>query len=201
MNIRIFLPLCAILALTACNKKIVPEISLEERTATISCDGGSASTTLTCNCTWTTTTSLETITVDPLEGDGDATVHITVPANNTGSIRSLRITFKAQGTEKTATAKFVITQDAQPFVSFATEALTIDAAGGGRQIVLESNDEWSTTLSDTGITVSPASGSYTQTLLVTVPANTTGAPVVHTVTAALVRDASVKSTFTLTQSN
>ena len=193
--------LCAALMLFGCKKTIVPEISLSETAVVLSPDGATGTTEVTCNCTWSTTTSLETITVDPAEGEGDATVRITIPANNTGAIRTLRVTFSAKGTEKTATAKYVITQDAQPYLSFPTATGTIGAAGGGLRVVLESNGEWTTTVSNTGITVDPASNSYTQTLALTVPANTTGAPIVHTVTASLVKDASVKSTYTLTQSN
>ena len=198
---KILLPLCILLALSGCKKTIVPEISLSEKNVVLSPDGATGTTEVTCNCTWTTTTSLETITVDPAEGEGDATVRITIPANNTGAIRTLRVTFTAKGTEKTATAKYVVTQDSQPYLNFPNATGTISAAGGGLRVVLESNEQWTTTVSNTGIAVDPASGSYTQTLALTVPANTTGAPVIHTVTAALVKDASVKSTFTLTQSN
>ena len=202
MRIRtLSLLLFVALALFGCNKTITPEISLGERTAVLTPEGGTVTTELTCNCNWTTTSDLETVVIDPVEGDGDATVRMTVPANNTGVIRTVRVTFTAHGTEKTATAKFVFTQDALPFVSFPVAAGTIGVDGGGLRVVLESNAEWTTTLSNTGITVSPASESYTQTLSLTVPANTTGAPVVHTVTAALKNDASVKSVFTLTQSN
>ena len=192
---------CVALAFFGCTKTITPEISLSERTAVLSPDGATAVTEVTCNCNWTATSDLETVTIDPPEADGDASVRITVPANNTGAIRTLRVTFSAKGTEKTATAKYVITQDAQPYLSFPTATGTIGAAGGGLRVVLESNGEWTTTVSDTGITVDPASNSYTQTLALTVPANTTGAPIVHTVMASLVKDASVKSTYTLTQSN
>ena len=202
MRIRtLSLLFCAALALFGCKKTITPEISLSERTINLSPDGGTAVTEVTCNCNWTTTSDLETVVIDPVEGDGDATVRMTVPANNTGAIRTVRVTFTAHGTEKTATAKFVFTQDALPFVSFPIATGTIGAEGGGLRVVLESNAEWTTTVSGTGITVAPASESYTQTLSVTVPANTTGAPVVHTITAALKNDASVKSVFTLTQSN
>lgn len=201
MKIRILIPLCAILALTACNTKIIPEISLDKATASVTSAGATEVLTLKCNCTWTATATAEDITVDPASGEEDATVRVIVPVNTTGTTRSIRVTFSAKGTEKTATAKFAITQDANPFVSFPTASGTLTAAGGGLQMTLEANEAWSATTSDTGISVSPTSGSASQTLTLTVPANTTGAPVVHTVTVALTGNPTVKATFTLTQSN
>ena len=201
MKIRILPLLMLLLALTACKKTVDPEISLDIRTATMGPAGGSATIVLTCNCTWTAASSQEGVTISPVTGEGDANVTVTVPKNTTGETRSIRITFTAKGTEKSATAKYAITQDANAIVNFPIATGTIDAAGGGGRIVLEANEAWTATVSATGITVTPDSGSLSETLSYTVPANTTGSPVVHTVTAALVSDPSVKTTFTLTQSN
>lgn len=196
-----YLLLCLALAFAGCTKTVTPEISLSERTPVVSPDGETAVVQVTCNCTWTAAADLETVTVDPPQGDGDAAVRITVPANNTGVIRSVRVTFTAKGTEKNATVKCILTQDARSFVNFPTATGTIGAGEGGLRVLLESNAAWTSTVSATGISVSPAEGSYTQTLSLDVPANTTGAPVVHTVTVSLKDDPAVKTVFTLTQSN
>ena len=196
-----YILLCLALAFAGCTKTVTPEISLSERTPILSPNGETAVVQVSCNCTWTASTDLDKVTIDPQEGEGDASVRITVPANKTGAIRSIRVTFTAKGTEKTATAKYIITQDAQPFIIFPTSTGTIGAGEGGLRVVLESNRAWTASVSNTGITVSPAEGSYTQTLSMNVPANTTGAPVVHTVTVSLKDDPAVKTVFTLTQSN
>lgn len=201
MRTKILLPLCILLALTACKKTIDPKIALDRATASVASAGATETLSLTCNCSWTAAVSNEVITVDPLSGEGDATVRVTIPANTTGETRSLRVTFTAKGTEKSATAKFAVTQEANPFVQFPTATGTLTAAGGGLQTALEANEAWSATPSATGITVSPASGNASQTLTLTVPANTTGAPVVHTVTVALTAHPAVTAIFTLTQSN
>lgn len=201
MKHNAYLLLCLALAFTGCTKTITPEISLSERTPIISPNGETTVTQVTCNCTWKAAADLETVTIDPAEGEGDASVRITVPANKTGATRAIRVTFTAKGTEKSTTVKCIITQDAQPFVNFPTAAGTIGAGESGLRVVLESNAAWTSTVSATGISVSPAEGSYTQTLSMNVPANTTGAPVVHTVTVSLKDDPTVKTVFTLTQSN
>lgn len=201
MRTRILLPLCILLALTACKKTIDPKIALDRATATVASTGATETLSLTCNCSWTVAVSDDAVTVDPISGEEDATVRVTVPANTTGATRSIRVTFTAKGTEKSATAKFAVTQDANPFVNFPVAAGTLPAAGGGLQTTLEANEAWSATASATGITVSPASGDASQTLTLTVPANTTGAPVVHTVTVALTAHPAVTAVFTLTQSN
>ena len=201
MKTRILSLLFILLALTACKKTIDPEISLDNRTASMGPDGGSATVALTSNCTWSAASSQDGVTISPVNGDGDASVTVTVPKNTTGETVSIRVTFTAKGTEKSATAKFVVTQTANAFVNFPVAAGTIGAAGGGGRIVLEANEAWTATVSATGIAVTPDSGLLSETLAYTVPANTTGSPVVHTVTVALVGDPSVKTTFTLTQSN
>ena len=201
MKIRVLPILISVLALFACDKTIDPEISLAEGTAVMDRDGGTAVVSLSCNCDWTAETGVEGVLIDPAAGNGDASVTVTVPANEDGETKSIRITFTAQGTEKTATAKFVITQAARPFVLFPVASGTLPAAGGGLRILLESNDEWVATTSPTGISVTPESGTNSQTLAVSAGANTTGEPVVHTITVSLRKDSTVKTTYTLTQSN
>ena len=198
MKKRALLFLCAVLALAGCKKTVVPEISLTPRNTVLSPDGETAVTAVTCNCTWTAVSSVEGVTVDPAEGEGDASVRITVPANNTGAIRTLRVTFTAQGTEKTATAKYVGTQDARPFVNFPTASATVPANGGVLRIVLESNAEWALSADSDCLEITPKEGSCTQTILIEVWSGIYTGPEDYIVTASLKNDPSVKSTFTIT---
>ena len=198
MKKRALLFLCAVLALAGCKKTIVPEISLDERTAVLSCDGETSVVALSCNCTWTATSTSEDVTIDPAEGEGDASVRITVPANNTGVTRSIKATFTAKGTEKTATAKYVITQDAKPFVSFTTTSATVPANGGVLRIVLESNAEWVISADSDFLEITPKEGSYTQTISIEVLSCIYTGPENYIITASLKNDPSVKSIFTIT---
>ena len=198
MKKRVLLFLCAALALCGCKKTIVPEISLDPRTSVLSPDGETAVTALACNCTWTAATSLDEVTVDPAEGEGDASVRITVPANNTGETRTVRVTFTAKGTEKTATAKYVVTQDAKPFVSFQTASATVPASGAVLRVVLESNAEWVLSADSDFLEITPKEGSCTQTISIDVWSCIYTGPEDYIITASLKNDPSVKSSFTIT---
>lgn len=123
------------------------------------------------SCAWSASASAPFLTfTSPASGTGSDTIAYSVSANTTGSARSGNVTIAGQ--------VFPVTQFAAG-CGFATNTSSIDfgAGGGSATIGLQvagSGCSWAATSSDTlNLTVSPAAGTVSQQVLLTVTPNLT----------------------------
>ena len=93
------------LLLSACQKQVDPEISVEPKKCTVKAEGENVTVSVSCNTEWTASVSDYWISVEPSSGKGDANVVIKVAAST--EARSGKVTFIAD----LKTARFEITQE------------------------------------------------------------------------------------------
>lgn len=170
----------------SCNKEETASVSVVPSNAVLSYKGGELEVGVTCNTGWrarldTTQEYSKLIVVTPDTTQGDRTVKITIPENESYETRNIRITFSASTGSSNASAKFVVTQDPMVFVTCDPEYLMIDEKGGGLRFDIISNDEWEFAgqqLVEDGIISDffPVSGKFNAAAGVTVLPNTTGEP-------------------------
>lgn len=201
---RFFTIVSAVVALTACDKVVTPDASIEPRTAVVDYDGGTSVFALTCNTTWTATCDYEEVTVTPSSGEGDATITVTVPPSTYEDTRSIRVTVVAANDESTTThtARHIITLAAKPFIRLASNEGYVSPDGGGVRIDVYSNRAWSVSSDRPDlVTVSPASGLNNGSVAVSVPENATGSARTSRITVSLVDFPGAAVDYTLIQNS
>lgn len=157
----------------SCEKEQDPTITTAPVNHFVNFSGGTISLMVSSNADWSAECEETNVTVEPMSGRGDMTVRVTVPENKEGVTKSVRVTFTAKGNEKTSTAKAVITVDAAPYISLSRSSSTIPAQGGGVQVDLSSNGEWSASCSDPSVVVTPSAGNKNALVTISLDENTT----------------------------
>lgn len=160
----------------SCSKKVTPSISLANNSASFTCNGGTVKVPVSSNCSWVADCEAEDVMIAPASYNGDCNVSVTVPPTQSETTESVRITFTASSGESTATAKFVATVQARPFIKIPQSAstVTVPSTDCGVKINIECNDEWEYVYSSANktLTVSPQSGFGSQEVSVSFPAST-----------------------------
>jgi hypothetical protein len=149
---------------------VTPSLSVDKTAIAVNQTGGTYDLAVTANVTWTGTASETFVTLSPTSGNGNATVNVTVGANNNPTQRTAIITVSADGVEpKTVT---VTQPGTTPSLTVAPATLNFPAGGGeGQAAQVIANVAWTTTSTDSWLTVSPASGTATADLTVTAGPN------------------------------
>ncbi|MCB1078926.1 MAG: hypothetical protein KDM64_13985, partial [Verrucomicrobiae bacterium] len=119
---------------------------------------------VTSNTDWSVVESLSWVTVDPVSGNGDGTVSITVEENLSLSSRAGNVVIGGK-------THRVTQQASPPFVQIDPGSATVDHQAQSFPIAVSSNTSWTVTESLSWVSVAPKSGSKDGTVVVTVAAN------------------------------
>ena len=153
---------------TVSQEGATPTFSVFPESLSFSAEGGSASVAISSNQSWTATTSDAWFSISSAEGEGDATLSLTVVANTSTDSRSGTVTLKAGDSSYTVS----ISQEGEdPILTISPESLSFSADGGNKSITVTSNLSWTATSSDAWLTVSSSSGEGDATLSVTADEN------------------------------
>lgn len=137
-----------------CKKVVEPELDYYPKSFISEAEGGTYTFKIECNTTWTIEDSKSTVsaTIQPLQGEGNDVVTVTVPENNTGAVQQVRIKISAKGTETVVVDYGTITINAKPFIGIDNSRIELPAQGGGRLVHVTANGPWSAN----GVTVTKA---------------------------------------------
>ncbi len=203
MKMKRFLAIIsAVAVLTACDDIVTPNASIEPRSVAMDCNGGTSVFALTCNTTWTASCDYEDVKIHPSEGDGNASVTVTVPPSIYEETQVIRISVVAANdeTESTYTARHIITLEAKPFLRLARTDGYVSPDGGGVRLDVYSNKAWSVKAEPADfVTLSQTEGENNASLTVTVPENNTGSARSSHITLSLKDVPGVSAEYTLTQ--
>ncbi len=151
------------LSIVGCRKTI--EVSFENVPQELEAQGGTIELALKSNGEWVIGSTVDWIAIEPMSGNGDATLTLTALANTTGELRSAQIT----ATTKDNTAVMNVTQKAEEnyYLIVTPEEIVCGEEGGEFTVVVSSNVEWNVFAPD-WISCSVAGGSNDSTILLTV---------------------------------
>lgn len=138
-QLKYFLLVAAVfLSIVGCRKTI--EVSFENATQELGVQGGTIELALKSNGAWAIGPTEDWITVEPMSGEGDATLTLVAEPNTSGEPRSAKIT----ATTKDNTAELTVTQNAAVYYLYVTPKEILCGSDGGEYTVLvSSNVEWS----------------------------------------------------------
>lgn len=168
----IFAAIACIGIVAGCNKeKEEPTLSVAPTSITAKAEATTSSVKVSSNSGWTVKSSESWVTVSPVQGNGDATVSVTVAENTVASAREATLTFSC-GT-KSATVK--VSQEAAvisgPYLAVSPSALTSTAAEAQLALAVTANTAWTAAGPD-WVTLTPARGDGDASITVAVSANT-----------------------------
>lgn len=124
------------------------------------------------NTTWDATTDVNWLTLTPANGNGDGTISITPSANPTTSARTATITIASpDGTMKTVT---VSQAGADPIITLQKTTISFTDSISTDSVIITSNGPWSANSDVSWLSVSPASGTGNDTIIITAEPNTSG---------------------------
>jgi|GEM_PF-3992061 len=168
----IFAAIACIGIVAGCNKeKEEPTLSVAPTSITAKAEATTSSVKVSSNSGWTVKSSESWVTVSPVQGNGDATVSVTVAENTVASAREATLTFSC-GT-KSATVK--VSQEAAvisgPYLAVTPSALTSTAAEAQLALAVTANTAWTAAGPD-WVTLTPARGDGDASITVALAANT-----------------------------
>lgn len=141
----LFASLCIAVAAVACKQPEQPQeektVSVSTQEVNISTAGGEQTVNIKSNAAWTAVSSVDWIAVNPAQGNGDASVRVSVtpnegPAGNAAQARSGIVTVKVEGKEVT----FKVSQKAEEIVFAVTgDTAQFSADGGTLKVKVEYN--------------------------------------------------------------
>lgn len=153
----------ALVVMAGCAKKV--DVALSTSTLNIAAEGESVEVTLTSNGDWTIDACPEWLTVNPTSGNGNATLTLTAPLNDTDATRSgeMHVSTKDNAATLTVTQEAVETD----YIIVSPELIESEAEGGTFTLTVSSNCDWRANPSAGWITCEPASGNGNGTVTVT----------------------------------
>lgn len=164
-KMRCFLAaIVALVVMAGCGKKV--DVAWGTSSLNIAPEGESVEVALTSNGDWTIDAYPDWLTVSPTSGNGDATITLVAPLNDSDATRSdeVRVTTK----DNTATLKVAQEAMEQDYISVSPDAIECEAEGGTFTLTVSSNCEWSVSNAADWMTCEPASGSGDGTVAVTI---------------------------------
>jgi len=164
----LFIAIASLALLSSCQR--VPSISAvtPQVVDNVPASGGTVGVKVSSDGEWAASAEMEDIIIEPSSGSGDnVPVSIKVPANNTDSTRSVKVTFySVLGTSSID----VIIHQVATSISVEPKNTTISALGGEINFTVTAEGEW-TVSAGSGVTVEPSSGSGNAPVKLTVPVN------------------------------
>ena len=142
-KMRCFLAaIVALVVMAGCGKKV--DVAWGISSLNIAPEGESVEVALTSNGDWTIDAYPDWLTVSPTSGNGDATITLVAPLNDSDATRSdeVRVTTK----DNTATLKVAQEAMEQDYISVSPDAIECEAEGGkkwknGKCVEADADDE------------------------------------------------------------
>ena len=150
------------LALVGCRKQV--EVSFADTTVEVEAQGGTVEVNLKSNGEWAIDAMPDWISVSPVSGTGDATLTLTAQPNTAAESRKGEV----KATTKDNTAVLTVEQGIGTFLNIAPASIECTEAGGEFDIAVAANVAWTVTGLPDWMTCSPAEGSGSATVVVTV---------------------------------
>lgn len=151
-------------------------IAMTPASQVVTAPAGQTTVQVTSNVSWTLTSSQNWATLSQSSGSGNATITISYDENTSSTQRTATLTLNSPGQPaQTAT----ILQNAAatgPVLTVSPANQQVGAPAGQTTVSVSSNVSWTANTSQSWATLSAASGSGNQTLVVTYTANTSGNP-------------------------
>ena len=153
----------ALVVMAGCAKKV--DVALSTSTLNIAAEGESVEVTLTSNGDWTIDACPEWLTVNPTSGNGNATLTLTAPLNDTEATRSGEMHVSTKDNAATLT----VTQEAveKDYIIVSPELIESEAEGGTFTLTVSSNCDWRANTSADWVSCEPAGGNGNETVTVT----------------------------------
>lgn len=175
---KAFVILLAVLPLmAACVETFSPSVRITPSLNYVPYTGGSVDVTIMTDLPWKVVLDDDCpATVSKTNGIGDDVITVTVPPTDSWTTSCITLKIYARSNSATATKTEYITQGYKPYISVEGEAGTIAADGGQVRLVVVANGEWTSSCTTAGVTVTPAADQLgNHAVLISIPANTTGA--------------------------
>ena len=154
----------ALVVMAGCGKKV--DVAFGTSTLSIAAEGGSVEVSLTSNGDWTIDTYPEWLTVSPTSGNGDATLTLTAPINNSDAARSGEVKVSTKDNSATLTVSQEVME--KGFIIVNPEMIDCNAEGGIFTLTVNSNCDWSVNTAANWLSCDPISGTGNGTVTVNI---------------------------------
>ena len=154
----------ALVVMAGCGKKV--DVAFSTSTLNIAAEGESVEVTLTSNGDWTIDTYPEWLTVSPISGNGDATLTLTAPLNNTDAARSGELKVSTKDNSATLTVSQAVME--KRFIIVNPEMIDCNAEGGTFTLTVNSNCDWAINTAANWLSYDPMSGTGNGTVTVSI---------------------------------
>lgn len=154
----------ALVVMGGCGKKV--DVAFGTSTLSIAAEGGSVEVSLTSNGDWTIDTYPEWLTVSPTSGNGDATLTLTAPINNSDAARSGEVKVSTKDNSATLTVSQEVME--KGFIIVNPEMIDCNAEGGIFTLTVNSNCDWSVNTAANWLSCDPISGTGNGTVTVNI---------------------------------
>ena len=147
-------------------------LTVDPASQSVANSAGSTTFDIASNTSWTASDDADWLTLSAASGSGDLTLTASFSANSVTTSKTATITVVGGGFTRTVT----VVQAAAWYLTISTERLDFASDAGQNTFTISSNATWTTILEAAWFSVSPASGSNSATLTVSVLPNTTTNP-------------------------
>ena len=161
---RLLAAIIALVVMAGCGKKV--DVALGTSALNIAAEGESVEVALTSNGDWTIDTYPEWLTVSPTSGNGNATLTLSAPLNDTDVARSGELKVSTKDNAATLT----VSQEAleKKFIVVSPELIDCNAEGGAFTLTVNSNCDWAVNTSADWLSCEPTSGTGNGTVTVNI---------------------------------
>lgn len=154
---KILTLLFATAALVACSEE--PTVSIDKEVVEIDFTGGSVDFNVDANFPWEILCNNDTLlTLSQANGEGPATVKVTVKPNTSEKDNDFYITVVAHGKERDALKTFQISQPAPAYIKFNKSIYVVEYTGEKASFSVSGNNPWAITCDASDVEVEPLSG-------------------------------------------
>ena len=162
---RCFLTVMVTLVVMAgCGKKV--DVALDTSAVNFAPEGESVEVVLTSNGDWVVDTYPEWLTVNPTSGNGNATLTLTAPLNDSEEVRGGELRVSTE--DNSATLPLSQGAMEKDFIIVSPESIECEAEGGGFSLTVTSNCDWAAHATVDWVSCEPVSGNGNGTVTVTI---------------------------------
>ena len=161
---RILFAVAILFVMASCGKKV--DVALNSTALNLAAEGETVEVGLTSNGDWTIDDYPEWLTVSPVSGNGNATLTLVAPLNDSDATRMGELHVST----KDNSAKLVVSQDAmeEDFIIVQPQSIECEAEGGEFTLTVTSNCDWNVNVPVNWLTCEPMSGTGNGTVTVSI---------------------------------
>lgn len=154
----------ALIVMAGCGKKV--DVAFGTSILSIAAEGESVEVALTSNGDWTIDTYPEWLTVSPTSGNGNATLTLTAPLNDSDAARSGELKVSTKDNSATLTVSQEVME--KGFIIVTPEMIDCNAEGGMFTLTVNSNCDWAVNNAANWLSCDPTSGTGNGTVTVNI---------------------------------